>query len=157
MNPHTKSAYLVCLAVSLAAASCTWAASPAKAFQFQNKSPAGLDTMTIVPAQNTAAGAISIHFVHREASAACSFEMYAEATRLPQMGDIDDFNEAMPDGSYVRFANYKAQTESFKELSVDVSSKRPRFASLRVKLPPGYDTSKCRQQGSDLEVLFFSK
>jgi hypothetical protein len=155
MHLHTNFTHFVCLAAALAAASCTWAASPTKAVQLQAKSSSGVDLLTIAPAQAKAAGAIAIHFVHREASAACSFEMVTEATRLPQTGDLDDFNEAMPDGSYVRFANYKAQTEAFKELSVDVSSMRPQFASVTVKLPPGYDTKKCRHRGREIDVIFF--
>jgi hypothetical protein len=156
MHLHTKFDHFACLA-ALAAASCAWAASPATAFQFQTKSSTGVDLLTIARDQATIAHTVVIHFVHREASPACSFEMDAKATRLPQRGDLDDFNEAMPDGSYVRFANYSVQNEAFKELSVDISSKHPRFAAVTVKLPPGYDTKKCRQQGLELEVIFFGK
>jgi hypothetical protein len=82
--------------------------------------------------------------------------METQAIRLSQKGDPDLYNEAMPDGTYVRFANYKAKSDGVKELSVDVSSKRPRFAAITVALPAGYDMNRCGLTGQ-LEVVFFGK
>jgi hypothetical protein len=112
--------------------------------------------LSITPAQTAPAETLTIHFAHRASVPSCSFEVDMQATRLPQKGDPDDYNEAMPDGSYVRFANYKPQTDAVKELSVDVSSKRARFAVITVALPAGYETKKCRLKGP-LEVVFFGK
>jgi len=157
MHRRTKFPLLTCLTITLATASCTWAASNGKFIELQTGDSASVDHLTIAPAQTKEANTIVIRFVHKEGLAACGFALEAKATRLPQRGAPDDFNEAMPDGSYVRVANYRAQIESIQELSLDTSSKQPRFASITVKIPTGYDTKKCKHSGAALDVLFFAK
>jgi hypothetical protein len=127
----------------------------AAVIRFQAKSPMGTDVLTITQASQNHADAITITLAHREPSSVCSFELQADAQRLLQKNSSDDFNEALPDGTWVTYANYQTNNETIEELSVDVSSKLPRFAAITLKLPPGYDTKKCLIKNGDLEVLFF--
>jgi len=127
----------------------------AAVIRFQTKSPMGTDVLTITQASQKHADAITITLAHREPASVCSFELQADAQRLFKNNSSDDFNEALPDGTWVIYASYKTSNEAISELSVDVSSKLPRFAAISLKLPPSYDTKKCLVKDRDMEVLFF--
>ncbi|MDD2368889.1 MAG: hypothetical protein PHQ90_06265 [Sulfuricurvum sp.] len=122
---------------------------------FQTKSPTGIDNLNITLVSQKPADAIAITMSHKETSSACNFELLTNAKRKFEKGSPDDFNEALPNGTWVTFANYEPDNETISELSVDVSSKSPRFASIALQVPASYDTKKCLIKNGYLEVLFF--
>jgi hypothetical protein len=127
----------------------------AAVIHFQVKSPTGIDDLSITQASQKPADSIAITMSHKESSSACSFALQTNAKRKFEKGSPDDFNEALPDGSWVTFANYKPNNETISEFSVDVSSKSPRFASIALQVPASYDTKRCLIKNGYLEVLFF--
>jgi hypothetical protein len=127
----------------------------AAVIHFQVKSPTGIDGLSITQTLQKPTDTIAITMSHKESSSACNFELQTNAKRLFQKGSPDDFNEALPNGTWVTFANYKPNNETISEFSVDVSSKSPRFASIALKVPADYDTKKCLIKSGYLEVLFF--
>ncbi len=132
------------------------ASSPAQTVELQSAGPYATEVLSITPEHIASANTLTVRFAHRASSAVCNFEVEVKALRLPQKGDQDDYTEALPDGSYVQFANFQPQTGAVKELSVDVSSKRAKFAAVTVPLPQGIDPKACRLK-SPLELVFFGK
>lgn len=139
------------LLFGIAAASCI-AADTTIRFEDLNKS--GANSLVI---QGGASSDLNVAFSHFESSPSCSFELKFKATSKPVVGDPDDYNEAMPDGTYVQVFNYSTDDKNISAFSVDRKMSKARFASINILLPTSYDVKKCKLKQGTLEVLFFRK
>lgn len=142
---------IVALLFGIAAASCIAADA---GLRFENQSATGANFLVI---QGVASSDLDVSFSHSEVSPACSFELKFKAAQKPATGDPDDYNEAMPDGTYVQVFNYSSDNKNILALSVDRKTSKARFASINISLPPSYDVKKCKLKKNTLEVLFFRK
>jgi hypothetical protein len=125
------------------------------AVTFHASGSLGVDELIVSPAPGGGLSSVQIKFSHREKNSRCNFEVVAQAKRLPQKPPLDDWNEALPDGSYIKYADFSADSEAIHGLSLDVSSKLPRFASITVAIPIENKSPSCLNKGNEMESIFF--
>jgi hypothetical protein len=139
-------------ALTFAASVAAFDVAPAR---LRAKSQLGTETLSIQAIPPGDLETVQVIFIHKEKTPTCSFEIQSIAKRISHTTSSDDYNMALPDGSYAKYAKFKAFESSVRSLEIDQSSKNLRYASIVVKPPASYDSRRCRVKDAEMEVLFF--
>lgn len=91
-------------------------------------------------------------------SRSCTIEVETDAIKLrrPSSSAEDDYNEAMPDGSYIQFEEYRPKNPQIGSLQIDRDIAKPLFVALSIHKPTETDMKWCSKK-DQINLLFFGK